>query len=67
MKLSKRIKNPILSIETILENELMVADGKQIRQVTISSNKVAEMLDWIAELKGRELATLSLIEDALGK
>ena len=67
MKLSKRIKNPLLSIETILENGLKVANNNQREQVILSKQDTTRILEWIAQLKHVQLETLALIEDSLGK
>ena len=67
MKLSKRIKNPLLSIETILENGMFVADNQQSEQVVLSRQDACRMLQWIEHLKNNELDTLSLIEEYIGK
>ena len=65
MKLSKRIKNPLLSIETILENSMLVAVGGESEQVIISRRDTLRMIEWLKGLRDRELETLALIEDAL--
>ena len=67
MKLSKRIKNPLLSIETILENGMFVANNNQSEQVMLSRQDTTRILEWIVELKNNELDTLSLIEEYIGK
>jgi len=67
MKLSKRIRNPLLGIETILENGMFVANNQNIEQVVISRQDTTRILEWIVELKNNELDTLSLIEEYIGK
>jgi len=73
MKLSKRIKNPLLSIETILEEGVKASNYAKSdkTEVYLNSHVVLSRLDtcnilqWIKELKDEELATLSLIENVL--
>ena len=49
MKLSKQIKNSLLSIETILDNALRIAQNQNVAQVTISRNDASRMLESIDE------------------
>tara|TARA_R110002012_G_C11173923_1_gene556063 strand:+ start:199 stop:402 length:204 start_codon:yes stop_codon:yes gene_type:complete len=67
MKLSKRIKNPLLSIETILENGMLVAVGGESEQVILSHRDTLRMIEWLKELRDKELETLALIEESLEK
>tara|TARA_B100001769_G_scaffold42412_2_gene29577 strand:+ start:192 stop:392 length:201 start_codon:yes stop_codon:yes gene_type:complete len=65
MRLSKRIKNPLLGIETILENGLKVANNQDSEQVIISKQDTLRILEWLVELKGKEIVELDLIERVL--
>ena len=73
MKLSKRIKNPLLSIETILNEGVSASNYAKSdkTEVYLNSHVVLSRLDtcrilqWIKELKEEELETLSLIENVL--
>lgn len=65
MKLSKKIRNPLLSIETILENSMSVANNNQSEQVVLSRQDACRMLQWIEHLKNNELEEMALIEKCL--
>jgi|5_EtaG_2_1085323.scaffolds.fasta_scaffold262286_1 predicted mannosyl-3-phosphoglycerate phosphatase (HAD superfamily) len=65
MKLSKKIRNPLLSIETILENAMTVANNQESEQVIISRQDTCKMLQWIEHLKNNELEEMDLIERCL--
>jgi len=49
MKLSKQIKNSLLSMETILDNALRVAQNQNAKHVTISRNDASRILESIDE------------------
>ena len=49
MKLSKQIKNSLLSMETILDNALRIAQNQNVAQVTISRNDASRILESIDE------------------
>lgn len=65
MKLSKKIRNPLLSIETRLENAMTVANNQESEQVIISRQDTCKMLQWIEHLKNNELEEMDLIERCL--
>tara|TARA_R110002074_G_scaffold376920_1_gene554192 strand:+ start:680 stop:883 length:204 start_codon:yes stop_codon:yes gene_type:complete len=67
MKLSKRIKNPLLSIETILYNGFRVAINSESDQVILSRKDTLRIIKWSQELREKELGVLALIEDSLQK
>tara|TARA_R110002110_G_scaffold141351_1_gene329261 strand:+ start:277 stop:504 length:228 start_codon:yes stop_codon:yes gene_type:complete len=73
MKLSKRIKNPLLSIEVILEEGVKASNYAKSDKMEVYANShvvisrldACRILQWIKELKDEEIATLSLIETVL--
>ena len=65
MQISNKIKNPLLSIETILENGLKVANNQEREQVIISKQDTLRMLEWLDELHTNELIKLSKVENIL--
>ncbi len=52
MKLSRQIKNSLLSMETILDNALRIAQNQNVAQVTISRNDASRILESIDEHLG---------------
>ena len=49
MKLSKQIKNTLLSVDTIIGNALGIAEHTSNTGVTISQNDAKRILDWVNE------------------